>query len=146
MPTALVDSRLGPGTLKLGATDYGIQVSNVKLTPDHNQEDGTPTLGKPDPAPLLTTTWTLEGEAIQDWEAADGFVSFAVANNNTEVAFEWEPKNGGPTFAGNCLVTAVEYGGDVNSQNTTSFSFAVIGAVTRTPAVQLAAKAAGTTR
>lgn len=138
MPT-LKDSRLGPGTLKLGSTDYGTQISNVRLTPEHNSEDGTPTLGIPKPAPLVDTTWTLSGSAIQDWEAADGFVEYCRTNNNTEVVFEWTPNTDlGVKYGGSCLVLAVEFGGDVASQNTTDFEFAVVGDITRTPAARTA--------
>ena len=132
---ALVDSRLGPGVLKLGATDYGTQISNVKLVPSHNTEDGTPTLGIPKPAPLVTTKWELSGTAIQDWEAKAGFVEYCRENNMAEVAFIWTPNNDkGVTFTGTCQVLAVEIGGDVATQTTTDFTFAVVGDVTRAEA------------
>jgi hypothetical protein len=131
MPT-LTDSRLGPGTMSLGSTDYGTQVSNVRLVPSNDTADGTPTLGIPTPPPLITTTWELQGEAIQDWENADGFVEYCRTNNNTTVAFSWVPNTGkGVTYSGQCTITAVEIGGDVASQLTTSFTFAVVGDVAR---------------
>jgi len=145
MSVTFTDSRLGPGKLTLGGTDYGVQVSSVKLVPDHASEDGTPTLGIPEPAPLTSTSWKLEGDAIQDWSVANGFVAYTVANNDTQVAFTWEPHDGGPTFAGTCVVLAVEFGGDVKQQNTSAFSFAVVGQVTRTEGTAIT-KAAGTTR
>jgi hypothetical protein len=129
MAITFTDSRLGPGLLSLGTTEFGVQVSNVKLTPSHDSQDGTPTLGLPKPSPIVATTWTLEGSAIQDWETAEGFVGYTVANNNTEQPFSWTPKADGPSFSGTCLVTAVEFGGDVSTQLTTSFSFAVVGDV-----------------
>lgn len=128
----LTDSRLGPGTLSLGSTDYGTQVSNVRLVPSNDTEDGTPTLGIPTPPPLITTTWELQGTAIQDWEDAAGFVEYCRTTNNTTVAFEWVPNTGnGVTYSGNCTVTAVEIGGDVATQNTTDFTFRVVGDITR---------------
>jgi hypothetical protein len=130
---ALVDSRLGPGTLSLGSTDYGTQISNVRLTPTNDTEDGTPTLGIPTPPPLVTLTWSLSGTAIQDWENVDGFVEYCRTNANTVVAFDWTPNTDkGVSFSGTCQVVAVEIGGDVNSQNTTDFEFAVVGDITRT--------------
>ena len=66
----VTDSRQGPGTLVLGAlTGAGCQMSNVRLVPEHSEEDGTPTLCEPDPAPLLDTSWSLQGSAVQDWES-----------------------------------------------------------------------------
>ena len=128
----LTDSRLGPGTLTLGSTEYGTQVSSVRLVPSNDTADGTPTLGIPDPAPLITTKWTLEGDAIQDWESADGFVEYCRSNNNTTVTFSWVPNSGkAVTYSGSCTITAVEIGGSVAEQLTTSFSFQVVGDISR---------------
>ena len=142
------DSRLGPGTLSLGSTDYGMQASNVRLVPSNDSTDGTPTLGEPNPAPILTTSWELSGTAIQDWETEGpaGFVEYCRANNNTVVAFEWVPNSGKTVkYTGTCQIQAVEIGGDVNVQITTDFTFPVVGDITRgtyTPA----AKAGTTTK
>ena len=129
---ALIDSRLGPGTLSLGSTDYGTQVSNVRLVPNNDTQDGTATLGIPEPAPLISTTWALEGDAIQDWEDAAGFVEYCRTNNNTTVAFEWVPNTAkAVTYSGQCTITAVEIGGAVSEQLSTSFTFQVVGDVSR---------------
>lgn len=137
---AATDSRLGPGTLELGTlTGAGCQMSNVRLVPDHEDEDGTPTLCDPEPAPELKTTWTLQGTAIQDFElpATTGFVEYCRANNGVEVDFKWVPNsNVGSTtpldYSGTCQVRAVEIGGDVSVQNTTDFEFPVVGTIIRT--------------
>lgn len=129
------DSRQGPGTLNLGTKDYGAQISNVALKPTQNTTDGTPTLGEPKPAPLLSTSWELSGTAIQDWEDVQGFVEYARASNNTVVDFTWTPNTAkGVKYAGKCQIQAVEIGGDVGSQNTSDFTFPVVGEITRTPA------------
>jgi hypothetical protein len=132
----VTDSRLGPGTLTLGTmTGAGCQMGNVKLVPSRDEEDGTPTLCEPKPAPLITTTWALEGTAVQDWEKDDGFVEFCRLNDGTTVPFSWVPNTGkGITYAGNVQVRAVEFGGDVAKQNTTDFAFPVVGDVARTKA------------
>lgn len=129
----ITDSRLGPGTLTLGTlTGAGCQMANVKLVPDRSEEDGTPTLCDPKPAPLIETTWALEGSAVQDWEKDDGFVEFCRLNDGTTVPFSWVPNSGkGVTYSGSVQVRAVEFGGDVAKQNTTDFSFPVVGAVAR---------------
>jgi hypothetical protein len=135
---AATDSRLGPGTLTLGTlTGAGCQMSNVKLVPEFDEEDGTPTLCDPKPAPLSTTSWALEGSAVQDWEDSAGFVEFCRTNDGSTVAFEWVPNSTLTpvvTYAGSCQVRAVEIGGDVAVQNTTDFSFPVVGDFTRTEA------------
>lgn len=142
---ALTDSRLGPGTLTLGSTDYGTQVSNVRLVPNNDTQDGTPTLGIPEPAPLITTTWALEGDAIQDWEDAAGFVEYCRTNNNITVAFEWVPNTAkSVTYSGQCTITAVEIGGAVAEQLSTSFTFQVVGALSRAGGSTMAATTSGT--
>jgi hypothetical protein len=133
----VVDSRLGPGTLVLGTmTGAGCQMSNVRLVPDRQEEDGLPTLCDPKPAPEITTTWTLQGTAVQDWESATGFVEFCRLNDGLTVTFTWVPNTAlGVTYDGSCQVRAVEFGGDVAKQNTTDFEFPVVGDLTRTDIV-----------
>lgn len=132
------DSRLGPGTLTLGAlTGAGCQMANIRLVPDHSEEDGLPLLCDPLPAPELTTSWKLQGTALQDFEkaAAAGFVEFCRVNNGTTQAFTWAPNTAGMdglTYTGQCQVRAVEIGGDVGVQITTDFEFPVVGTLTRT--------------
>ena len=130
----VIDSRQGPGTLTLGTmTGAGCQMSAVKLVPSRSETDGTPTLCEPDPAPMVETSWALEGTAVQDWEEDAGFVEFARMNDGMTVTFAWVPntrKN--VTYTGSAQVRAVEFGGDIAVQTTTDFSFPVIGGITRT--------------
>jgi len=128
----LTDSRLGPGTLTIGTTEYGVQISNVRLTPDVSTEDGTPTLGIPEPSPLSTVAWSLAGSAVQDWEIDDGFVNFCMDNALAELSFTWVPLDDGTVeYTGTAQVLPVEIGGDVAVQQTTDFEFPVIGAPAR---------------
>ena len=132
MPTT--DSRQGPGLFKLGTLSIECQMSNIRLVPDHEEEDGTPVLCNPTPPPELATSWTVQGTGVQDWEsdATTGFVEFARVNNGTEVAFEWTPKTDlGITYSGTVQVRAVEIGGDVGVQNTTDFEWPVVGDLIR---------------
>lgn len=129
-----VDTRLGPGTLKLGAplVDYGAQISNVLLEPSTDEEDGTPTLGDPDPLPEVSEKWVLTGEAVQDFEEVAGFVNYCFDNSLSVVAFEWVPNtDAGTKWTGNVLVTAIPIGGDVSAQNTSEFEFPVQGTPVR---------------
>lgn len=133
--TAAIDSRLGVGTLTLGATEYGVQVSNVRLVPNHTENDGTPTLANPEPDSEVVTKWALQGTAIQDFEDVDGFVQFCTENNGDSVTFTWVPKTSAVTnWTGNCIIKAVEFGGDVNVQNTSDFEFMLVGAPVRADA------------
>lgn len=127
-----IDSRLGPGTLKLGAVDYGAQVANVTLEPSTDEEDGTPTLGDPDPLPELTESWVLTGEAVQDFEADAGFVNYCMDNALTVVPFEFVPNSDQTNkWTGDVLLTSVPIGGDVSVQIRSSFEFPVQGTPVR---------------
>jgi hypothetical protein len=107
-------------------------MSNVRLVPSRDEQDGTPTLCDPAPAPLITTSWALTGTAVQDWELDDGFVEFCRTNDGTTVTFEWVPNTAKQiTYSGSVQVRAVEFGGDVARQNTTDFEFPVVGDVER---------------
>lgn len=129
------DNRLGPGTLTVGGTDFGGQVSNVGLIPTKTSTDGTPTLGTPEPAPDESTTWALKGNAVQDWAVTGGFAEYCRLNDGDEVAFSWVPNTDLEiTYSGTCKVHAIDIGGDVAKQNTSSFEFAVVGAITRVAA------------
>lgn len=142
-----VDTRLGPGTLKLGAplVDYGPQISNVSLEPSQDSSDGTPTLGDPDPLPEVTESWVLKGSAIQDFEEAAGFVNYCMDNALSVVAFEWTPNTDAAVkFTGECLLTSLPIGGDVSVQNTSDFEFAVQGVPTRVDAPGAPAEATRT--
>ena len=130
-----VDSRQGPGTLELGTlTGAGCQMSNVRLVPARDEQDGTPTLCEPDPAPEVTTTWSLQGTAIQDWEDSAGFVEFCRQSDGDTVSFTWHPNTSltpDVTYSGSCQVRAVEIGGAVGEQNTADFEFPVVGDLSR---------------
>jgi len=140
---AITDSQQGPGTLTLGGTDYGVQISNVRLEANKNTEEGTPTLGVPKPAAIVTTTWSLVGGAIQDWEDAEGFIKYAFDNDGVEVAFSWVPATDkGVTIAGNCVVSPITIGGDIATQLISDWEFPVSGDPTWTTAGQFSAKAA----
>ena len=65
--TTPFDSRLGPGTLTLGALDFAYQASAVRLTPDVSPRTAR-RRAVPDPAPESSIAWALNIDAIQDFE------------------------------------------------------------------------------
>jgi len=143
----VTDSRLGPGTLKLGPTatsvDFSSQASAVRLTPSVNSEDGTPTLEVPEPAPLATIAWALNVDAIQDFDDPTGFVNYLMDNALAEQPFEWVPATAtGPTYTGTVQLVPIEVGGDVAVQVVTSVELPLIGAPTRVDPASSAARSA----
>jgi len=146
----LTDSRLGPGTLKLGpapgppANDFTTQASAVRLTPSVDSTDGTPTLEIPDPAPLSEVSWALNIDAIQDFEDAVGLVNYLMDHALEEQLFEWVPNTtyggttAGPTYSGTLQILPIEIGGDVAVQVVTSVELPLVGAPTRVDGAPLA--------
>ena len=146
--TELTDSRLGPGTLTIATTEYSYQIANVALEPEIEDEDGTPTLAVPEPAPLATVKWALTGSAIQDFElGAASFLNYLMDNALDEVPFEWTPVTANTLkYAGTCQLRPATIGGDAGVQITSDFELPVVGAIVRTdPVGALAAGARGKT-
>lgn len=141
--TALVDSRLGPGTLTIDTVERSYQIANVRLEPDVADEDGTPTLAVPEPPPEAKITWKLSGTAIQDWEAGvDSFVNYLMDHALEEVAFVWTPDTTGAaglTYGGTVQLRPVPIGGDAGVQITSDFELPLVGDPTRTDPTTVAA-------
>lgn len=140
-PAALVDSRLGPGTLLLGTSPYEYQMANVALEPDISDEDGTPTLAVPEPAPLATIAWKLTGTAIQDFGEPAGFLNYLMDHALEEVAFTWTPDTAnGVEYSGTVQLRPAPIGGDAGVQITSDFELPVIGDPVRTDPAARAAR------
>src|SRR5580765_8064980 len=132
----ITDSRLGPGTLTLETNAFETQVAACRLTPTINSTDGTPTLAVPDPAPETDVAWSLNIDAIQDFEEAAGLVNYLMDNALAEVPFEWTPLTAdGTKYAGTVQIVPIEVGGDVAVQVVTSVELPLVGQPTRTDGV-----------
>lgn len=142
MPTELVDSRLGVGTLTIDAKDVSYQAANVALEPDISDSDGTPTLAVPDPAPLATIAWKLTGSVIQDFGAgADSFLNYLMDNALSEVAFTWTPNTeAGVAYTGTVQIRPSTIGGDAGVQITSDFELPLVGQPTRTDPIGLTSR------
>lgn len=136
---AVMTSRVKEGVLTFGAAptpvDFSCQPTNVRLTPTTATEDPVETLCGDSVAGTGSTTWVLAGTAIQDFDDPDGFVNYCFTHDGDTVDFSWQPNADGGTYTGQCVVQAVEIGGDVNARITTDFEFAINGTPTLTPPV-----------
>ena len=133
----ITESRLKEGTLTLGTTpgtSFACQATNVHVTPSYD-DDGDPVetlCGDSIPAGKKES-WVIAGTSIQDFDDAAGFLTYCYENAMTTVPFSWQPNVNAPTWAGDCVVVALEEGGDVNSRLTTDWEFDCVGRPTRTP-------------
>lgn len=139
----ITESRVRKGTLTFGdsgggtggsGTAFACQASSIKVTPKHDDDgDAIETLcGDTIPAGKKTS-WTLAGTSVQDFDDPDGFLTYCFENDLASVTFEWVPNvEGAPTWAGTCVIQALEEGGDVNTRLTTDWEFEISGAPTRT--------------
>ena len=140
----ITESRVKQGTLTFGgtaggtdpATTFACQATSIKVTPSFDDDgDAVETLcGDSIPAGKKDK-WTLNGTSIQDFDDPEGFLAYCFTNSLLTVAFEWVPNVvGAPTWGGNCVIRALEEGGDVNTRLTTDWEFDIEGRPTRTAA------------
>lgn len=130
---AVRESKLKSGKLLLGTapgTEYACQQTNVRVVPEHNEDgDEQETLCGDVLTAATTTSWSLQGTAIQDWDAPGGlgFIQYSWINDGLTVPFSWQPNAGATTLTGNVTVRALELGGDVNTRITSDFTWPLAG-------------------
>jgi hypothetical protein len=135
---AVTESKLKTGKLLLGTApgvEYACQQTNVRVVPTHNEEgDQVETLCGDLLTPSTTTSWSLQGTAIQDWDATSGisFTKYSWQNNGLTVPFTWQPNAGTTSITGTVTVRALELGGDVNTRITSDFDWPIAGQPTVT--------------
>lgn len=142
----IVESRLKEGVLTLGsgvppANSFACQATNVHVTPSYDDDgDAVETLCGDEIPAGKKESWVLAGTSIQDFDDPAGFLTFCYENAMTTVAFTWQANAvDAPTWAGDCVIVALEEGGDVNSRLTTDWEFDVVGRPTRTAAALMQA-------
>lgn len=152
---AVRESKLKSGKLLLGTApgvEYACQQTNVRIVPEHNEDgDEQETLCGDVLTAATTTSWSLQGTAIQDWDAPGGlgFIQYSWINDGLTVPFSWQPNAGATTLTGNVTVRALELGGDVNTRITSDFEWPMAGKPTTvwptvTPATGATAGTPGT--
>lgn len=133
---SITESRLKTGTLTLGDDDavtvFACQATNVRVSPSYDDDgDALETLCGDQITAGKKESWTLAGTSVQDFDDPDGFLAYCYVNAMESVPFTWQPNPKAPTWAGTCVVLALEEGGDVNARLTTDWEFDVEGRPTR---------------
>jgi len=140
---AINESRLKNGTLTLGptatGTDVSCQITNVRITSAYS-DDGDPVTtlcGDTKPSPRKLDGHKLEGTIIQDFNEDAGVVAFMWDNDLEVVPYEFVPNDqGAPTITGSLQIeiAAETYGGDVGARLTSDFVWNLQEKPTFTPA------------
>ena len=140
----ITESRVRKGTLTFGtddpiaqppttAVDFSCQPTNVRVTPTYDDDgDQLETLCGDVIPPGKKESWVLAGTSVQDFDDPAGFLTYCYENRMTTVPFTWTPNiEGAPVWTGECVIVALEEGGDVNTRITTDFEFDVAGTLDR---------------
>lgn len=135
----VTESKMKNGTLTLGAapgTDFACQASNVKITPEYDEEgDRLEVLCGDVLDPTETRNDKLTIEAVQDFTDVAGFVNYTWLHDLEWVPFTWAPTGAtGPSYSGTVKVKAVEVGGEANKRAMTTAEWRVDGKAIRTEA------------
>lgn len=127
-------TELGPGVLDIGdegsLTSFAAQVTKCALVPKHDEEDDIPVLSGEVVAGDLTTSWTIEGELLQDFgsDSPKSLSEWTLTNNGKTFPFTFTPNTGGTKkTTGDLQVRATQIGGDVKKRNRADFTFKVLG-------------------
>jgi hypothetical protein len=143
----ITESRLKSGTLTFGSTppdDFACQATNVHVSPSYEDDgDAVETLCGDEIPAGKKESWVIGGTSIQDFDDPAGFLAYCYTHAMETVPFTWEPnQTGAPTWSGECVILALEEGGDVNTRLTTDWEFECVGKPTRTAALAAAEEAA----
>ncbi len=132
-------TKLGPGTLKIGATGTEIDVSclvnSCTITSDKDQGDSTTKLCGTVVPGGVTYSFSITGNVDTDQDAgADGLFALSQLAPGTEQDFTFVPNTAeGTEAAGKLVIDPLDFGGDTMGDPMTSdFEFALVGAPTYT--------------
>ena len=132
---ATVAHRLGPGSLKIGETgtekEFAIQTTKTTLTPSVDAEDDINTLDGGTLGGDETETWELNGTLHQSYDEGS-LLDYCFQNRFSKtkqaLPFTFVPLDEGvQSWSGTVKLRALDVGGDVKKQNTSDFSFPLVG-------------------
>lgn len=144
------DTKLGPGTLKLGATGTSIDAScllnNAKITVEKDQSDSTTKLCGSERKGATKYSYTLGGNIDTDVAEEAGLFALSQTAAGTEIPFEFTPDTAAATSAaGTLVIDPLDFGADeMGADLTSDFEWSIVGKPTYTwgvPAVPLEAAA-----
>lgn len=130
----MASTKLGPGTLKIGATGTEIDVSchlnGGRITTNVDEGDSVTTLcGDVDPG-AVTFTFEFTGNINTDQAAgASSLFALSWSAKGTEQNFEYTPNTAeGTTATGKLIITPLDFGADAYGDRMASdFTWPIVG-------------------
>lgn len=130
--------KLGPGTLKIGATGTEIDVSclinNAVIAADKDEGDAVTKLCGDVVPGAVTYSYTLSGNIDTDIAESTGLFALSQAEPGSQQEFSFVPNTeAGTEAAGTLVIDPLDFGGDETGQVMTSdFEFTIVGKPTYT--------------
>lgn len=126
---AIKRTKLGPGTLLFGETasgkEFATGVVKCAVEPSYNEGDTIAVLSGDKDTEAGTWEGTLTGEFYQEY-TTDSLLKWTWDHDGELMAFTFTPnKTTGLTVNGKVKIRPVNIGGDVDTENTTEFEFAM---------------------
>ena len=146
--------KLGPGTLKIGATgtevDISCLINNATIAASKDQGDSVTKLCGTVKPGATNYTYALSGNIDTDSALASGFFALTQSDPGSEQAFEFTPNDeftapatAGTKATGTLVIDPLDFGGDTMGDYMTSdFEFTIVGVPAYTYGGAVAADAA----
>lgn len=125
--------KLGPGTLKIGATgaliDVSCLVNNATISATKDEGDSTTKLCGDVVPGAVSYGYVLGGNLDTDVDQADGIFALSQAEPGSQQDFEYTPNTAAGTKAtGVLVIDPLDFGGDESGAYMTSdFEFSIVG-------------------
>lgn len=122
---------LGPGKLKFGKTgdirEFQSAVTKCEFTPDLKMDNPVPLLDGSDFQPEGEWGGTISGDFYQEY-GLNSLIAWCFDHAGEIIEFEYMPNETGKlSWTGKCRISPVKVGGDPKKNNTTAFSFTLVG-------------------
>lgn len=123
--------RLGPGSLKFGATgseqEFAFGLREVSIEPETEEGDSIPVLSGDEISDGDEDSYNLTGVMLQSYDESS-FIVWAHTNHGTEVPFKFTPDNDKALgVTGTVKIRRVRIGGEVKARNDSDFEFPGVG-------------------
>lgn len=136
--TAAPGVKLGPGTLKFGATgsqiDVSCNVNNAVIAAEKEEGDSTTKLCGTVIPGAVSFTYVLSGNIDTDIGSGSGFFALTQTQAGNQIDFEFVPNTAAISKAvGKVVLVPLDFGGDESGEFMTSdFEFTVVNKPTYT--------------